>query len=201
MHHSMSIYLFCHHSNGGSLLTGHQTSPGSWPKVTSIPGVHCQWFQSKRLSGSPHRKVCACCSGGVGWKKFLQKSRAFWSSCSDNCVAMSGASWMTIKNPINDHKPPWVHCSYLGRWTQTVMILFFLFTSHSSLTCSLPLFLFALFLQNTLNLNIASLLHTMHGPVVPFPITFYGHLLLFLCNHYAILFPLSHNSAFHLYPS
>ena len=61
------------------------------------------------------------------------------------------------------------------RDTVHVMILSFLLLS-ARLGLASSYLDFLPFLRNTFHLNAASLLRAVHGSIIPFPLTFYGHL-------------------------
>ena len=82
---------------------------------------------------------------------------------------------------------------------KTVMIFFFFF--HLLLASGLTPYPFVLFPRNTICLNTASFLYAVHGPVISFPLSYYGHLLLFMRNPYAASSLLLHSPAIPLYLS
>ena len=67
------------------------------------------------------------------------------------------------------------------------ILSFLLLNAHLRLAS--PYLHFLLFLRNTFHLNAASLLCAAHGPIVPFPLTFYGRLFSHLCCLNAALCP------------
>ena len=88
---------------------------------------------------------------------------------------------------------------------QSLMVSFIyllrLFSFLTSLIFQLSPYLFTPFLWNIFCLNAASLLHVVHGSIIPFPLTLYGHLLSFMrCLNTASPL-LLHSLAFLLYLS
>ena len=91
---------------------------------------------------------------------------------------------------------PLAEVGSLGGKVQGVMILSFL----TSLVLWLASCLFTSFFQNAFRLNTASYLHAVHGSLIPFLLTFYGHPSSYMRYLNAASFHLSHSPVFPLYP-
>ena len=128
----------------------------------------------------------------VCWREGLMKSL---SPCSSHIRIGRPHTmiWMYWKDS------DWQWTRSLIRTTQEVLLWFFLF--HSLLVSGLTFYSFTSFPQNAICLNTASLLYTVHGPIILFPPLYYGCLLLFMCNPYVASSLLSHSPAFPLHLS
>ena len=96
------------------------------------------------------------------WCQKIQSAYHGWDSCNSPwwwLTECQGGLW---------------HCA------SVTILSFLLLSAHLGLA---SLYLdFLPFLRNAFHLNTASLLHAVHGSIIPFPYTIYGCPFLFMCN-------------------